>query len=149
MSDSFWLFLILSVIVAAVVRAITWFSGQVRSVGQRVEEGQRAMEHRALQLLAEFPMLSDEEVGLLLHDELVNARISDACYMRWANADTVGRMRRTAVVASVRERAGIALQVQTPTPRSRVEILRICWSCGKGQGEPGRACRACGAPIPP
>lgn len=69
---------------------------------QRAEAIRSQMEKRTIELLMEFSSLDDSDVALLLHDELVNARVSDPAYFAWANAAHVGRIRRTLLVEAAR-----------------------------------------------
>lgn len=57
-------------------------------------------------MLAEFPNLSDHEIAVLMHDELMNNRTTEPEWFRWATADTVGRMRRTILVHIARNSRG-------------------------------------------
>lgn len=63
------------------------------------------VERRALELLVEFEGgLTDEQAAVLIHDELVNARVCDPAPYTWATPATVGRLRRTLVLAVARDR---------------------------------------------
>lgn len=75
----------------------------VQSHKDAKEEIRAACEHRALDLIDEFPDLNDAEIGQLLNDEMVNQRRTGE-WLRWANAETVGRIRRTVTVAAIRRR---------------------------------------------
>ncbi len=59
-------------------------------------------EKRALDLLLEFPTLTDQDIANLMRDELMNMRTPHREYYAWATADTVGRVRRTLLVTYVR-----------------------------------------------
>lgn len=68
-----------------------------------MEHIRQQSELRALSLLVELPNLSDEDIALLMHDELVNMRCTTQAYFQWATPETVGRVRRTALLAIHRQ----------------------------------------------
>jgi hypothetical protein len=61
------------------------------------------MEAKASELIADLPELSDQSIARALSDELENARETNAAYWRWANVETVSRVRRTMAIALARE----------------------------------------------
>lgn len=63
--------------------------------------GQQAAEVRALELLEEFPQLSDQELGQIMLDECINQRRGGA-YQRWSGPATVARVRRTVALEVAR-----------------------------------------------
>lgn len=78
----------------------------------RAHEIQTLSERRALELIVEFPQLSDVDIATLMRDELLNMRSRDQRYFAWATPETVGRMRRTLVIEAVRaERDGVDVRL--------------------------------------
>ncbi len=71
----------------------------------RREEIQGRSEIRAVELMIEFPTLSDDEIATLMRDELINRRSREPRYFEWATTETVARMRRTIIVEHVRNRS--------------------------------------------
>ncbi len=62
------------------------------------------MEAKASELISDLPELSDHAIARALSDELENARETNAAYWRWANVETVSRVRRTMAIAIARDR---------------------------------------------
>lgn len=96
--------------IVLVVVVLKLLSNLVRGIGHRArvteaerEEIRRLVEERLAALLSEFPRMSDEEVATLLRDELENERCKDMRFFHYATAHTAGHIRRTAVVAALRE----------------------------------------------
>lgn len=56
----------------------------------------------ARRALGEFPTLSDEEVTQLVLDELVNTRVEEREFFKWATVSTTARIMRTTVVETLR-----------------------------------------------
>lgn len=109
MSDEFIIILVLgfwaSVIGGGlwlIVRLIRWGATHQQNKQAEAERIQSASEARALELLAEFPDFDDVSLGQMMHDELMNRR-APVEWFAWANAQTVGRMRRTALLHAARK----------------------------------------------
>lgn len=114
MDDSVWIMIGLCVVGGIVLGTVKglWVGGSelknayVASNAQRqyrADQIRTLTERRALQMLAEFPNLSDHEIAVLMHDELMNNRTGEQEWFRWATAETVGRMRRTILVEIARQ----------------------------------------------
>lgn len=114
MDDSVFVWIVVLVVGGAIIGGIKGLAhvaqegGQMLKQAARQKEQRRAdvqtfMERRAVELLVEFPALDDAELAKLLHDELVNNRVTEAEFFRWANDATVGRMRRTLLVEAARQ----------------------------------------------
>lgn len=102
---------------------------------------QAAVERRCWAIMVEFPELSDEEVALLVHDEIVNAMGYATEYLAWATAQTVARLRRTAVISYIRdERARGQLQ-QGVSPE--VNQPRACRQCHRTNPSWATECQTC------
>lgn len=91
-----------TLLVLAVVAYVVWSRQRARAAHQ--EEVLALVEERAKVLIEELPDLDDEAIALLLRDELQNRRVRDHDAYVAASGHTVGRVRRTLVLASERAR---------------------------------------------
>ncbi len=104
-------FVVLAAAVVAVVAFIGVNEGRARAARreeedaaprEQPEEVRTLVERRLVELLAEFPTLSDEDVTQLMLDELVNKRVEEREFFKWATVATTARLRRTIVVETLR-----------------------------------------------
>jgi hypothetical protein len=95
--------IVLCVPILIIRAAYSGAKGVVQRHRESKEDARAGCERRALELLEEFPEMTDLDVGTLLNDEAVNKRLGGE-WLRWATPETVGRMRRTVMVARLRRR---------------------------------------------
>lgn len=103
-------FLVLGLAVVAVVAFIGVNEGRARAARREhdaaptdePEEVRTLVERRLVELLEEFPALTDEDVTQLMLDELVNKRVKEREFFKWATVATTARLRRTIVVETLR-----------------------------------------------
>ncbi len=91
----------LLVFLGIVVGLVYWVRAKGNAVGR--EASRRQMELVAVNLLAEFPGLDDEQIATVMRDMLQNDGDFDSARLFWASADTVGRVRRTIAIGLARE----------------------------------------------
>lgn len=85
---------LLLLVVVAIALAI-WLV--VRSTRRAAADlgAQGIAEQLALALIEQYPSADDEEIVQLMRDDLLNRRAREPLLFQWANAETVGRVRRT------------------------------------------------------
>ncbi len=92
-------------LVIITVLAVAFWFGLRNSAGNAKVRRARALdeaEARSVALLEEFPGATDGEIATLIRDEYENARTMTPERREAASAETVGRVRRTLVLAAKR-----------------------------------------------
>jgi hypothetical protein len=84
-------------VVVIVIALATWLF--VRSTRRSATDldAQGRVEHLALALIEQYPSAGDDQIVQLIRDDLLNRRAREPLLFQWANAETVGRVRRTVV----------------------------------------------------
>jgi hypothetical protein len=116
---------------------------------ERDKLAQDTVEKIGLALLVQYPTADDAEIAQLMRDELHNRHARDPALFRWADAETAGRLRRTAVRAAL----GHIKTEDEPPPEKKLLMAAItatlgkdgkCSACGATNPETQRKCIACG-----
>lgn len=91
----------MEIIVIGLIAFVGWYvwirPRQDVSREMRNDSAQTWVERRVIEILHEDPNAPDEVIAQLVRDELVNYRIRDPEFFAWASAETVARIKRTAI----------------------------------------------------
>ena len=97
MEEYGWVFVV-GLLGVAAARLVLKRGRSAAARGEEQEEVRALVERRIVELLEEFPKLTDEDITQLMLDELVNKRVGHREFFKW----TTARLRRTIVVETLR-----------------------------------------------
>ena len=137
---------------AVAIGVVLWVASVIRRgrTRERDKLAQDVVEKIGLGLLVQYPKCDDGEIVQLMRDELLNRRARDPLLFKWADVETVGRLRRTAVRAALGHFD--APEPPKPEPASpkviglttERETDGTCTACGSPNALDRYKCGACG-----
>ncbi len=121
--------------------AVSFKSGTSSAAQARVEE-------RLLQVMCEFTDAPDDAVALLVRDEIINTQGMNHALLQWATADSVARIRRSILVAHMRQQAAEQARVAAHQHEMAASGHRPCKACRHYVRQGSVKCINCGAWSP-